>query len=548
MSEAPTLSYNHCPASMGSSQTDWNSNDEFFKFTRGRFVVDEEENLRKREVRFDMNRLARVAADSVGASRCISIKKYPDGMFNKAFLMSMDNGREVVTKVPNPNAGIPHFTTASEVATMDFARKVLETPAPCVYSWNSQAKSHPVGAEFIIMDKIEGVPLSQVWDTLKLPQKLQVLLAMTRLQKQWLGVSFSHYGSLYYAGDVQPPAESHYVKDGKAIRDSEFAIGPVTGRDWVDAGRSILDIERGPWGPLTQYLHAIETREMKAIKSLKPPKQIAILCGPKLYRPDKVNKITALAWYRQIVDALIPKDTAITRPCLWHNDLHDDNVFVDPQNPEKITGIIDWQSCHISPLFNHNPDPAFLDWSGLEPETLDLAPLPKLSGLSPEERSAAVHEYTIQNVFIGWRKLMHAKTPDLYRVVEFRKTAAYGLIFLAHRMFEYGETHFQSLLVDLKDTWADLPAVNSNIPFPFDFSEEDFERIKMGSDGAVAGTELVAEVKERMGNLWPDKGFIEHEQYADCKAALREVKNEIMAQLAETDEEKAEYERYWPFE
>lgn len=69
-----------------------------------------------------MNRLARVAADSVGADQCISIEKYPDGMHNKVFLMTMDNGREVVAKVPNPNAGLPHFTTASEVATMDFVR------------------------------------------------------------------------------------------------------------------------------------------------------------------------------------------------------------------------------------------------------------------------------------------------------------------------------------------------------------------------------------------------------------------------------------------
>lgn len=81
-------------------------------------------------------------------------------------------------------------------------------------------------------------------------------------------------------------------------------------------------------------------------------------------------------------------------------------------------------------------------WDGLEPETLDLAPRPKLSELSPEERSEAVREYTVQNVFIGWRKLMHAKNPDLYRVVDFQKTPAYGLIFLAYCMFEYGEAHF----------------------------------------------------------------------------------------------------------
>jgi hypothetical protein len=285
-----------------------------------------------------------------------------------------------------------------------------------------------------------------------------------------------------------------------------------------------------------------------AVQCLKPPKQIALFCGPKLYRPETGKKSAALACYRQVVDALIPKDTAITRPCLWHDDLHDDNVFVDPHNPAKITGIIDWQSCHISPLFNHNIDPAFLDWDGLEPETLDLAPRPNISGLSPEERSAAVHEYTTQNVFIGWRKLMQAKNPELYRAVDFRKTAAYGLIFLAHRMFEYGEAHFQSLLADLKGTWVDLPAVTSDIPFPFSFSEADYERIKVDSDGAVAGTELVAEAKERLGDLWPDKGFIERERYRDCKIALDGVKDLIMEQLAETDEERAEYERYWPFD
>ena len=34
----------------------------------------------------------------------------------------MDDGREVIAKLPNPKAGLPHFTTASEVATMNFVR------------------------------------------------------------------------------------------------------------------------------------------------------------------------------------------------------------------------------------------------------------------------------------------------------------------------------------------------------------------------------------------------------------------------------------------
>lgn len=81
--------------------------------------MNETDNLQKQEIQFDMNKLAKVAAGLVGAAQCISINKYPDGMFNKAFVLSMDDGRECA-KVINPNAGIPHFTTASEVATMDF--------------------------------------------------------------------------------------------------------------------------------------------------------------------------------------------------------------------------------------------------------------------------------------------------------------------------------------------------------------------------------------------------------------------------------------------
>ena len=303
-----------------------------------------------------------------------------------------------------------------------------------------------------------------------------------------------------------------------------------------------------------QYLQAVGAREIKATQSLKPPKQLALFCGPKLYQPDAERKLTALAWYQQMINAFTAmKGTAITNPYLWHNDLHDENIYVNPHDPGEITDIIHWQACHISPLFNHSPIPAFIAWEdshGPELETLDLAPRPKLSGLSQEEISKAVHEYTIQNVFIGWQKLMHSKNPDMYQVVKFQKSTLYGLIFLAHRIFEYGEAHFQSLLVEMKDTWAaELPTVTSNdVPFPFEFSEADIERIGQDSDGAVAGIELLMEIKETMGDLWPDKGLIEHERYDECKSALNEIKTQAVEQLAETDEEKAEYERQWPFD
>jgi hypothetical protein len=52
----------------------------------------------------------------------VKVVKISEGQFNKAFLLTMDDEREVIAKLPNPNAGLPHFTTASEVATMNFVR------------------------------------------------------------------------------------------------------------------------------------------------------------------------------------------------------------------------------------------------------------------------------------------------------------------------------------------------------------------------------------------------------------------------------------------
>ncbi|EZF29949.1 hypothetical protein H101_06405 [Trichophyton interdigitale H6] len=110
-----------------------------------------------------MNELARLAANTVGAKEVVNIDKYADGLFNKVFVFTFEDGKQVAGKVPNPVAITPHLTTASEVATMEFMRTVLKTPTPRVYAWSSKVDDsrNSVGVEFIIMEKIAGVPLGE---------------------------------------------------------------------------------------------------------------------------------------------------------------------------------------------------------------------------------------------------------------------------------------------------------------------------------------------------------------------------------------------------
>jgi hypothetical protein len=108
--------------------TDLSCTAEIFNFTRGRFVTNEQHELAQRHRTFNVNELAQHAARAVKADRCLSIRKYPDGMYNRVLLLSMDNGKEVVAKILNSNSSQPHFTTASEVATMKFVSSRARVP------------------------------------------------------------------------------------------------------------------------------------------------------------------------------------------------------------------------------------------------------------------------------------------------------------------------------------------------------------------------------------------------------------------------------------
>lgn len=69
---------------------------------------------------------------------------------------------------------------------------------------------------------------------------------------------------------------------------------------------------------------------------------------------------------------LLPTDKSITSAFLWHPDLHAENIFVHPERPAEVLGIIDWLSSEILPLFDHARQPYFLDYDG--PPSTDLEP------------------------------------------------------------------------------------------------------------------------------------------------------------------------------
>ncbi|KAG6298268.1 hypothetical protein E4U45_005206 [Claviceps purpurea] len=59
---------------------------------------------------------------------------------------------------------------------------------------SSRAEETPIGAEYILMEKMEGVELEEVWPEMEIEDRLEVVKAVAAYQLSWASVSFEQYG------------------------------------------------------------------------------------------------------------------------------------------------------------------------------------------------------------------------------------------------------------------------------------------------------------------------------------------------------------------
>ena len=127
--------------------------------------------------------------------------------------------------------------------------------------------------------------------------------------------------------------------------------------------------------------------------------------GPRQYQPNASAKMSALTNYLKVAPYVLPEQEVTHSSVIWHGDLHTQNIFVDPEDPTEILGIIDWQFVSALPLFLQVTRPAFLDFNGPIPEELAKVSLPQnFEMLSPEDQheAKALHQaQTLHNLYMA---------------------------------------------------------------------------------------------------------------------------------------------------
>ncbi|KFY76276.1 hypothetical protein V498_09687 [Pseudogymnoascus sp. VKM F-4517 (FW-2822)] len=337
--------------------------DELFSYTSGRYLYNEKLRLAERYVKFNIEALKKIAAESVGRQNVTHITKLAEGGFNRVFLLTMEDGFEVIAKIPYPLAVPKHFTTESEVATLDFLRS-KGIPVPPVYAWSSKSEN-TVGAEYIVMEKAPGQPLENRWFTLSPKERVRLVTSYVEVERKLFCLPIDAYGSLYYKenlpthlqADIYAPETPDESGDTK-----RFCVGPIVDYMFWRGKRDGLELDRGPWRDPHDYLRAIGTRELEWTRRFGTSRQNSfphntMLDGeisPELYT-DLLEKYLALSAY------LLPKSKGhlLNRPTLRHPDLNPGNIFVSDEC--EVSCIIDWQHITILPLLLAAGNPALFD-------------------------------------------------------------------------------------------------------------------------------------------------------------------------------------------
>lgn len=163
--------------------------DPLFSYTSGRWLWNEKMQIEARYRHFDVCNLQQVVCEAVGATKCKSFTKIGEGNYNKAYRVELNDGQKVIAKIPHPNAGPEGFMTASKVATMEFARTVLDLPVPKVFAWSAD-NTNEVGAEYIVMEEAKGTQLHDIWQKLPLRAKCDIIKEIVDVEAKMLSASF----------------------------------------------------------------------------------------------------------------------------------------------------------------------------------------------------------------------------------------------------------------------------------------------------------------------------------------------------------------------
>jgi hypothetical protein len=287
------------------------------------------------------------------------------------------------------------------------------------------------------------------------------------------------------------------------------------------------------------------------VKAVVPiPKPFVTLAGR--YIPTREKKLAALDAYLKLVRFLLPTDSTITTSHIWHTDLHTENIFVNPDDPTQIVGILDWQSSSLSPLYENTAPPALLEYEGPLLKGIERPEPPKYNDeLDKAENDKFFNNWMDMTLVAYYRTLIHHTNKPLYRAMEFQETLSFQLLVYARNILIDGELVYLDCVTDeLQKTWDTLPGVKKlgDPPFPFKFSQAELDAHAKDYEDMVEGMKCLSEIQQCMREFFPRNITVAHEDYEMARQTARECKEKVMESFARNEAGRKAVRGWWPYD
>ena len=245
----------------------------------------------------------------------------------------------------------PHFKTSSEVATIALLQSHTSIPVPHVIA-SSSTSDNELKFEWILMERIHGVPLADIWASLAWDTKEACVKEVAGITAQLFELRYDSIGNLFNAKDLP-------VRSERANRDD------VTGSDTVVLDRIVSteffwdrhlksNVHRGPFASSKAWLEArFQLKEEDCIRVLESQDADAT----DIDDMEEAQKL--LKRLRKQLPIFFPSHATDREEfALHHDDINDHNLILDSKG--KLQALVDWECVSVMPLWYACQTPSFL--------------------------------------------------------------------------------------------------------------------------------------------------------------------------------------------
>ncbi|KAH6855444.1 kinase-like domain-containing protein [Chaetomium sp. MPI-CAGE-AT-0009] len=265
----------------------------------------------------------------------------------------------------------PTLKMESEMASLRFLGERTTIPVPRCLAWGLAAGTE-LGYDWCLMEKLPGVELRSVWREMPWEKKLEFTDRLAgALSQLWKPENkFNQIGSIY----VTEQATDNTTTDDTTVGDvttTRYVVGPAVDNCFFEGRRGYLQSHRGPFPSSRDWVDALITLEREVITTNKilldhkedmTAAHLAMdwerLVDNELEIDDEDEflqqydeAIDTVQAYRKLLPEFFPDDPSMagqSRFSLYHPDLQEANIFVDPDTFE-MTGILDRESAMTMP-------------------------------------------------------------------------------------------------------------------------------------------------------------------------------------------------------